>query len=135
MKGKSRSVFVITCYLMKYENYKYENALKHIGSKKPDVNISPIFIDQLKAYQNNNSDNSDNIINALIDRIKEYIKINNTNLNITDEFIKNLICKYKKIKTIEKCILDNRSLDYYNHTIYNITISKKSNFIKKQIPQ
>lgn len=50
LMGKSRSVFIIACYLIKYTEIKKEDVLSFIQSKKTDICISEVFKILLNYY-------------------------------------------------------------------------------------
>ena len=43
MVGASRSASVVIYYLMKYHNFTFDNALRHVKEKRPIVNINKWF--------------------------------------------------------------------------------------------
>ena len=139
LKGKSRSVFTIAYYLTKYGGYEYGTVLNLIKSKKTDVNISTVFIEQLKEYEIINKNQTSNIISipqSLIDRLRIAIDTYKNNKEVTedlysgisDEILNQTILKHKRVKTIETYIKEHKKLPKFKQINYVISISKKTNY-------
>jgi hypothetical protein len=190
--GKSRSVFTIAYYLVKYQKFTSKKALDLIKGKKKDVAMSVIFVDQLKEYELINKSKSTNLLpENLIKRIKLAIKLYNDavvtptekekdkdkkkidtstpekekvpkkrvkkisseesidsggsddeskkdtlknkklNLDVTDEEIHDTIWRHKRVKALIAIIKEGKKIPKGRQINYNITISKKSNFLKQ----
>lgn len=134
-KGKSRSVFVVAYYLVKFNRYDVKTVLDMIKEKKADIKMSPIFVDQLNEYVENNKITIPlNLVNRVKNVISEnYDKSQNIRKsdvysNMSDDDIKKLILKHKKVKYIEQCIKENRIVPNFIQINYVITISKKTNY-------
>lgn len=48
--GKSRSVTLVTAYLIKYRNMTSEEALEFIKNRRPQINPNPEFLNKLKSW-------------------------------------------------------------------------------------
>lgn len=145
VKGKSRSVFTIAYYLTKYGDYTSSAVLNLIKSKKTDVNMSSVFLEQLKEYENVNKNQTPYIISvpqSLIDRLKTSINTYNDKrldeknkevtedlyADISDETINQTILKHKRVKTIETYVKEYKKFPKFRQINYVISISKKTNY-------
>jgi len=125
--GKSRSVFVVAYYLLKHCNMTIDKVITYIKSKKTDIAISNIFIEQLKQYHNSNSIC---VPNSLVKRLRTIIDehFEGDKQSVTDDNLYKLITKCKKVKAIEEILKNATKFPKGRQTNYIISIYKKTNY-------
>jgi hypothetical protein len=135
--GKSRSVFTIAYYLTKYSIMEKNAILTLIKSKKPDINMSPIFDIQLDKYDPKNKLNPIDFPDLLVDRVRktidEFIKEDDKKKkqfdDITNEIIKETIIRHKRVREIENFIKSGKKFPKGAQVTYHISLIKKTNFV------
>lgn len=135
--GKSRSVFILSYYLMKYHDMTPDSSYKLIKSKKPNVNMSVIFSEQLTEYHNINETcnyicYNDICPQSLVNRLKNIIDTQNKNKksNIIDDItmlnnIKETITRHKKVKALEKYLKKGKKLPKGRIVNYITSLTKR----------
>ena len=124
IKGKNRACIIVLIYLMRKYNWSLEKGLEFLKAKKPDMQISDFFLDQLADYEkkllNNNNKISDKWINV---NIKDNYEAILTNTFINGFLIKTFptkICAGFPKKNLHVGWGDNNPYNYETYlTCYN----------------